>query len=313
MSAQVGGARVRLALTLAVLVASTAPAAAPLDVVRECAAAASPGVSGLKNLSAVCPQLDTALTALKLNEILYEGWQDKVSAHALQDAAVLAERYSGSKQQRSLDQGVLRGILGSYKSQQERPDSWWHALQDWFKRWLAHSNSTLANWLNQFWDRWLSHAEVSPGFLKVFMYGLTALVLSAAIVVIIRELNAAGMARRLGTATRARGARRGGSQRPASDGEAASAVGSVAELLRALVQRLLQSGRLKAERSLTHRELIARSAFDNESQRVVFAGVAHTAESLLYGSQVAAPEVLEQVTRKGRALLLQLSNSIGAP
>lgn len=312
MSAQVGGARVRLALTLAGLVASTALAAAPLDVVRECAAAASPGVSGLKNLSAVCPQLDAALTALKLNEILYEGWQDKVSAHALQDAAVLAERYSGSMQQRSLDQGVLRGILGSYKSQQERPDSWWHALQDWFKRWLAHSNSTLANWLNQFWDRWLSHAEVSPGFLKVFMYGLTALVLSAAIVVIIRELNAAGMARRLGTAARARGARRGGSQ-PAFDGEAASAVGSVAELLQALVQRLLQSGRLKAERSLTHRELIARSAFDNESQRVVFAGVAHTAESLLYGSQSAAPEVLEQVTRQGRALLLQLSNSTGAP
>jgi hypothetical protein len=299
------------ALTLAVLFAPAALAAAPLDVVRDCAAAASPSASGLKNLNAVCPQLDAALSALRLDEILYDGWQDKVTAHALQDAAVLAERYSESKPRRSLDQGVLRGILGSYKTQPE-PHSWWHALEDWFKRWLAHSNSSLANWLNQLWDRWLSHAEVSPNFLKVFMYGLTALAVSAAIVVIIRELKAAGMTRRLGAAARTRGAR-GGGHHPAAGVEAASAMSSVAELLHALVQRLLQSGRLKAERSLTHRELIARSAFDNEAQRIVFAGVARTAESLLYGQQDAAPEVLEQVTRQGRALLLQLSNSTGAP
>jgi hypothetical protein len=299
----------RLALTFAGLFASAALAAAPLDVVRECAAAASPTVSGLKNLNAVCPQLDAALTALGLNEILYDGWQEKVTAHALQDAAVLAERYSKSKPQRSLDQGVLRGILESFKTQQEPPHSWWHALQDWFRRWLAHSNSSLANWLNQFWDRWLSHAELSPSFLKGFTYALTALAVMAAIVVIIRELKAAGMARRLGGVPRTRGARRGASARLASAAEAAPAVSSVAELLRALVQRLLQSGRLKAERSLTHRELIARSAFDSEAQRIVFAGVARTAESLLYGSQGAAPEVLQQVTRQGQALLRQLSKS----
>jgi hypothetical protein len=300
----------RLALAFAGLFASAAPAAAPLDVVRECAASAPPTVSGLENLNAVCPQLDAALTALKLNEILFEGWQDKVTAHALRDAAVLTERYSESKPHRSLDQGVLRGILGSYKSQQE-PHSWWHALEDWFKRWLAHSNSFLASWLNRFWDRWLSHAEVSPGFLKLFAYGLTAVALAAAIVVIIRELNAAGMARRLVGVTWTRGERRDASQ-VASAAEAAP-VSSVAALLRALVQRLLQSGRLEAERSLTHRELIARSVFDSEAQRIVFAGVARTAESQLYGSQDAAPEALEQVTRQGQALLLQLSNSTGAP
>jgi len=301
----------RLALTFAGLFASAVLAAAPLDVVRECAAAASPTVSGLKNLNAVCPQLDAALTELGLNEILFEGWQDKVNVHALRDAAVLTERYSESKPQRSLDQGVLRGILGSYESQQE-PHSWWHALEDWFKRWLAHSNSFLASWLNRFWDRWLSHAEVSPGFLRFFTYGLTALAVVAAIVVIVRELNAAGVARRLDGVGRIRGARRGANQGLASAAEAAP-VSSVAELLRALVQRLLQSGRLKAERSLTHRELIARSAFDNEAQRIVFAGVARTAESLLYGPQGAAPEMLEQVTRQGQALLLQLSDSTGAP
>ena len=312
MSTEVGSARTRLALTFAGLFASAALAAAPLDVVRECAAAASPTVSGLKNLDAVCPQLDAALTALGLNEILYEGWRDKVTAHALQDAAVLAERYSEARPQRSLDKGVLRGILGSYKSQQE-PHSWWQAVEDWFKRWLAHSNSFLASWLNRFWDRWLSHVEVSPGFLKVFTYGLTALAVAAAIVVIIRELNAAGVARRLGGIARKRAARRGASLSSASDAELAPAASGVAQLLRALVQKLLQSRRLESERSLTHRELIARSAFDSEAQRAVFAGVARTAESLLYGAHGAAPEALEQVTRQGQALLMQLSNSTGAP
>ena len=300
----------RLTLAFAGLFASAALAAAPLDVVRDCAASASPAVSGLKNLNAVCPQLDAALTALGLNEILFEGWQDRVNAHALRDAAVLTERYSETKPHRSLDQGVLRGILRSYKSQLE-PHSWWHALEDWFKRWLAHSNSFLASWLNRFWDRWLSHAEVSPGFLKLFAYGLTALAVAAASVVIIRELNAARRARRPGGVARTRGERRGASQ-VASAAEAAP-VSSVAELLRALVQRLLQSGRLEAERSLTHRELVARSAFDSEAQRIVFAGVARTAESLLYGSQAAAPQVLEQVIRQGQALLLQLSHSTGVP
>jgi hypothetical protein len=141
---------------------------------------------------------------------------------------------------------------------------------------------------------------------------LTALAVAAAIAVIIRELNAAGFARRPGGVT-TRSARRSASLGSASDAELAQAASSVAELLRALVQKLLQSGRLKAERSLTHRELIARSAFDSEAQRIVFAGVARTAESLLYGQHGAAPEVLQQVTRQGQALLLQLSNSTGAP
>jgi hypothetical protein len=312
VKAEVGSAGVRLALTFAGLFASAALAAAPLDVLRECAAAASPTVSGIKDLNAVCPQLDAALTALRLNEVLYEGWQEKVNAHALQDAVVLAMRYSDSKPQSSLDEGVLRGILGSFKTEQQ-PHSWWQALQDWFKRWLAHSNSSLAGWLNRFWDRWLSDVEVSPGFLKVFSYGLTVLAVVAAIVVIIRELNAAGLARRLGGVTRTRAARRDASLSSGSDAEFAPAASGVAELLRALVQKLLQSGRLKAERSLTHRELIARSAFDSEAQRTVFAGVARTAESLLYGPHGAAPQVVEEVTRQGQALLLQLSNSTGAP
>jgi hypothetical protein len=84
-------------------------------------------------------------------------------------------------------------------------------------------------------------------------------------------------------------------------------------LLRALVKRLLQTGRLRSERSLTHRELIARTSFDSDGQKIVFANVARTAETLLYGSQSAAPELVESVTRQGRELLLQLTETASTP
>jgi hypothetical protein len=289
--------------------------AAPLDVLRDCSATVSAVLTGLRDLNAACPQLGAALAQLGLDKILYAGWQDKLTAHGLQDAAELAQRYSGSERHLSLDSGVLRGILESYNSQPQPRVSWWRSLEDWFKDWLAHSNSALANLLNRFWDRWLSHVEVPPSFLKVFAYVLTALVVLAGIVVLIRELNAVGRARRGDAAAGKKVRDVGYGLDTAGDG---SPIGSgVAELLRALVQRLLQSGRLQEERSLTHRELIARSAFDSEAQRGVFASVARTAESVLYGPldgpQAAAPQELEQVTRQGRALLIQLSNSAGAP
>jgi hypothetical protein len=77
-------------------------------------------------------------------------------------------------------------------------------------------------------------------------------------------------------------------------------------LLRALVRRLLETGRLGGERSLTHRELISRASFDSEGQHAVFGAVARLAETVLYGSKPAAPEDLQSVTRRGRELLQQI-------
>jgi hypothetical protein len=76
-----------------------------------------------------------------------------------------------------------------------------------------------------------------------------------------------------------------------------------------LVERLLQTGRLRAERSLTHRELVSRSTFDDESQRAAFAAVAGTAESILYGPRPAQADELRQVLRQGEVLLAQMPTS----
>jgi uncharacterized protein DUF4129 len=77
-------------------------------------------------------------------------------------------------------------------------------------------------------------------------------------------------------------------------------------LLRMLVTTLVQSGRLRTERSLTHRELSARANFDDAAQRESFQRVAALAERTVYGgSEVAASEV-EPIVSAARALDAQL-------
>jgi hypothetical protein len=300
-------------LALGSLIVSTCVAAAPLDVVRNCATAASPTLHGVKDLDAACPQLQAALGTLGLDEILYEDWQEKLNVHALQDAVVLAERYSGSQWHGAPDTAELPAILQSLKDRQApQVMSWWHSFKNWLINWLDHSDSSIAKWVKHLLDNWLARAEVSSGFVDVFIHVVTILVAIAAVVVIVRELKAAGIGRRFARTRSANAADQNASsysleadERPAAD------LDSPAELLRALVGRLLQTGRLTTERSLTHRELIARSSLDSEAQEAAFAGVARTAEAILYGSVAAAPQFLEQVTRRGRELLQQLSQSPG--
>ena len=127
-------------------------------------------------------------------------------------------------------------------------------------------------------------------FLKIITYCLTALVVIAAAVIVFREVKAAGIGWRGRRAVQAE------SIKPETDLEAGIVPGSPADalavLLRALVKRLLQLGRLRTDRSLTHRELVIRSVFDSEEQRGAFADVAHGAEWNFYGPRDRAPHLL---------------------
>ena len=176
------------------------------------------------------------------------------------------------------------------------------------KAWLVQHTDAL-NWL----DHWLERIGESTSLFHAISYSLIALVLIAAAAVIVNELRAGGAGR---------WHRR---RKPSAHASSAAAVFAEAaglepggpaerltELLRALVRRLMQTGRLETERSLTHRELVTRSAFDDESQRAVFATVAGAAESILYGPQGAAPEGLNSVLEEGRALLTELSDPSSA-
>jgi hypothetical protein len=293
----------RIAVAVAGVLAWFSLAAAPVDVVRDCAAKASPAIAGIKNLGPACPDLAQALEALGLAPMLSDGWQEQINTDALRDLANLAEGYNESRPRVSPDLAALPGILKALQREQTPlSQSWWDA----FKAWLAHHANVLS-WL----ERWLARLGPSTTLFNLISYSLVALVLMAAVAVLANELKVGGARwRRRRAETEALGPAGAGVDSGAS--RSGTPADGLAELLRALVIRLMQTRRLETERSLTHRELVTRSTFDNESQRAVFAAVAGTAESILYGAHSAAPDELNKVLLGGRALLAQLSDTSSA-
>jgi hypothetical protein len=282
-------------------------AAAPLDVVRKCADTAPPTLNGMKALEAVCPGLQDALASLRFDKILIEGWQQKINAHALADVDALARQYSRS-QSRAPDTASLPNILESLREQTPKNSSWWQSFKIWLKNWLSHSDSALANWLNRLLERWSAHADVSVTFLTIITYCLAALVVIAAVLVVVREVRAVRVGRRARRAAQPKSANALTPQTGLDPGLVpGSATDALAVLLRALVKRLLQLGRLRADRSLTHRELVIRSVFENDEQRAAFAAVAYGAESNFYGPRNKAPDPADEVKRRGEVLLTQLA------
>jgi hypothetical protein len=282
-------------------------AAAPLDVVRKCADTASPTLNGMKALEAVCPGLQDALASAEFDKILIEGWQEKISSHALADVLGLAQHYSRT-QWHAPDTASLSKALESLQGQAPQSSSWWQSFKTWLKNWLSQSDSALASWLNQLLERWSAHTDVSVTFLRIISYCLTALVVIAAVVIVLRELKAAGVGRRARRVARAKSSNAVTRETDLELGLVpGSAADALAVLLRALVKRLLQLGRLRADRSLTHRELVIRSVFESDEQRAAFAAVAYGAEANFYGPRDRAPDPADDVKRRGEALLAQLA------
>lgn len=307
MSSQLISLQPRLIVGALGVLMSSWLAAAPLDLVRKCADSAPPTLSGVKALEGVCPGLQGALDGTGFDKILIEGWQEKINAHALAELGGLAERYSRSTWH-APDTASLPKALESLQEQAPKISSWWQSFKTWLKNWLSRSDSALASWLNRLLDRWSAKTDVSVTFLRIITYCLTALVVIAAVVIVIREIRALRVGRR------ARNALHGKSSNAItreSDFEpqlfSGSASDALAVLLRALVKRLLQLGRLRADRSLTHRELVVRSVFESEEQRAAFAAVAYGAESNFYGPRDRSPDSSDAVKSRGEALLAQLA------
>lgn len=310
MNPKLGRLRLRLVPALSSLVATACFAGVPLDTLRDCTTTASPALKGLKDLGAACPELQAALGTLGLDKILYEGWQDKLNVYALQDLIDLSERYSGPKWHGAPDTSAVPGILQALKDEQApQVVSWWHSFKNWIKDWIEHSDSAIAKWIKHFFESVLDTTKVSPVVLRAFVYIVTILTGLAAVIVIVREFKAAGVGGRLRRIRAALDSTQNSSKGPPAEEGGRADENTPAGLLRALVKQLLQTGRLTVERSLTHRELIAKTSFDSDAQKATFANVARTAETILYGSQPAAPEFVEIVTRQGRELLRQLSES----
>jgi hypothetical protein len=308
VSAPLPGLKQRMVPAIGALLVSTWIVAAPLDTLRDCAAIASPGLSGIKQFAAACPDLPDALAALGLDDVLFDGWRERLSVFALRDLTGLTEQYSGPMRT-APSAAALPEILAALKQEQTpKPESLWNSLKSWWKQWLAKRDSALSRIMNRWLDEWTT-LQPSMSLVRGIIYGLGVLIVAAALVVVLRELLAAGVLRRRAAEVVGRPRRVVPGASAAIESLRNSAADTPVELLRLLVKRLSQTGRLESEASLTHRELVARSVLDSDLQRAALAGVAWSAESILYGPKSAAREPWGAVVEKGRSLLAQLSDS----
>ena len=270
---------------------------------------------GIDRLRPLCPDLEHALIDSEIRDQLPEHWQDSLDRNGISDLSWMMRRYQSNSLSAAPRVPTLYQVARTLNQPQPR-HTWW---QD-FKHWLRQLLFTPASPGSSMLTRWLSDLSLPLPLLllRSILYGLLAAVLVMALWIVRRELKAAGA----GAATAKRAAQRA-PQLPSlaaakslnpDDIDSVPLREQPALLLRLLVQALLQSGRLRNERSLTHRELGVRSAFDDQEQQLKFERIALLAERLLYGPNAAAasagsPPQIDHALTDGRQLYAQLLGS----
>jgi hypothetical protein len=304
-------APVYLGVALGALLAGSRVMAAPTEVLRDCAGQVGASALGLEDMERRCPELSAALTELGYTQTLGDAWAGKLTSAGLNTLADLAERYQADDRGSPPDARGVRAIVDGLARQRDQNVSWWDLFLQWLRALLGNDPDHSLSWL----DRWLEKLGSAGGVMTYLMDGLFFCVLLVAVVFIVRELRATGVLsrRRSAAAPGLPGAAGCVEPRGEPQLDGAPLRDQPALLLRLLVNCLSRTGRVQANRHLTHRELVARVALD-EVERRRFAGVAGLAEALLYGRQVepmdaAAAHEVERIIDEGRRLLSQLERS----
>jgi hypothetical protein len=280
-------------------------------IIEDCSSSANEDAIGLTALEEQCPGLTRALEQSGYLALLSPATRDGLDSYDLSDIVPIQDR-SESQAARNVDVSTLAPILDALRAQEpERPLTWVERLKRWLRTRLESRQGGSGNWLS----RWLDDVDVPDVVTRATLLVALVLIIVLTIVVIVNELRAAGVFRKRNGAHDAD---------MVTPGTVAAASDDVANLdalpedrkaqalLRMLVDTLVSSGRLRTERSLTHRELCARAAFDDDQQRESFRRVAALAERTVYGvGEVSAAEA-EPVVAAARALDAQLRAGVAA-
>jgi len=246
---------------------------------------ASPAPAGVEELRLLCPDFAQAIIDSGLSSQLPDRWQQWLNRSSIEDLSRLLRRYQ------STPPSAAPGVPALYQvahtlNPPVPPHGWWQDFKDWLRQWLSPPESTDPSWLN----RWLSRVSLPQLLMQSLLYILMAVILVTTLWIVWRELKVTGPGARAesGAVSRLPPPPARAPALSLDEIERAPLAEQPALLLRLLVQALLQSGRLSNDRALTHRELGARSGFDDSEQHDRFVRIALLAERLLYGPAAAA-------------------------
>ncbi len=281
--------------------------ASPVEVIHECAANLKLPAKGIESLAAQCPDLKGALTQLGYTETLAPGWREGLTPGQLEDLTALATRYHlDARPSSAPDARALRGILEGLRAEQvSEHKSWWESIKDWLRSWFSGSKDRDLSWL----ERWFDKLGSATGILTLATYALVALIIGASLYFMVAELRSAGVF----APTRRSPGRSAARVEPFSEStpplDQVPLPEQPAVLLAMLVRSLSRSGRLIADRHLTHRELVRAVELDDTHQHARLSRLAEIAEKLLYGAQALSAAVVQSAVADGRELLRQLDRA----
>jgi hypothetical protein len=279
------------------------------EILSTCAQIEESDHTGLDALEQDCPGLRHALYELGYLDMLPQASLDQLTIWNVQDLEAIAARYREPPAASSIDPAALEGVLDSLRGQSaQQPQSLWERFRAWlrdiFNRQAQQEESP--SWLS----RWLDDFTLSERLADIIFWSVVALVIALAIGVIVNELRAAGILRRRSSKAQA-----------ADSAPAPLAVAAIPRIedldrvpradrpsliLRVLIATLQQTGRLTSAKSLTHREVTSRAAFDGADQHETFQRIALLAEATLYAGVLPADADIDAIVGEGRRLEVRL-------
>jgi hypothetical protein len=302
-----------VAICLSLAAPCLADQAANIDYLKDCLTRlpARPK-PGLENLQPSCPQLEQTLVNAGVADQLPEHWRKQLAPKGLRDIQALLERYQGDPPAVVPRTDTISEIAQALRAKEPAP-GWWQKVRDWLRHLLEPQSGSDSGLLKRVVNGILN--ALSSRVQLVLFYASVALVVALLGFILWRELRLAGVGGRAGRG-RTRGQTLGLPGAPSgsltlADLERCALSERPALLLRLLVQALVQSGRLGSDRTLTHRELIARAGFDSPDQRRQFGGISLLAERQLYGRGLPADvdADFERALLEGRQLYSQLHSA----
>lgn len=277
----------------------------PRQVLDACIDSLGPDVIGLEDMEKTCPELKASLQQLGIAVLVPDDQQSLLTRDGLINLRSLLERYQQPPEHGEIAVDGVDTVLESLREpvQAERSLSWYER----FRRWLREAFDKKEEQANPWLGRWLDEHPMSEAVRLALFYGVMLLVMLLAVLIIVNELRAARTGRRkaraAGAATDLHGASSLGLLDVGSRGERASA------LLRMLIATLIKTGRLHSVESLTHRELMARTRFDDPGQRESFRRVTQLAEREVFSGKEPSSEDVDDAVRAGQILHTQLNGA----
>lgn len=280
------------------------------QVLDDCIESVEPDVIGMPALEQQCPGIEQALIELGLDPFIPDWQWDTIGAYGLMSLRDVEQRYSeppAATRQVRVDS--LESVLDDLRqpAQAEQPLTLLQRFMRWLRDVMGKEQSGTDSWLSRWWEEY----SLSETARNILFYGSLILVVLLAVAVIVNEVRVARKGRLKKARTQGSVDAGIATDLPAGslDLDTAARTDRPSILLQMLVATLVKTGRLQAERSLTHRELTARARFDDSSQRENFGRVAQLAERIVYGGD-QSPAELDEVVRAGRALHSQLSGVV---